>query len=155
MLLIQSNPITNSQILKHRQLKSDCGAVVDFIGIVRSKTKKGLALQHLYIECYVELANSILLNRIHIAKQMFAVSSIFIIHRIGQIQPNELIVYVSVAAKHRHTAYRCNQYVMDYLKSEAPFWKYEQYIKNGQVTKEWLQNTEQNSELDTKWLHGK
>ena len=63
------------------------------------------------------------------AKQRWDVQDILIIHRTGQVYPNEPIVLVAVWSAHRAAAYQANRYIMEYLKSQAPFWKKEELPK--------------------------
>lgn len=99
------------------------GAAVTFTGIVRSKAEDPiLALE---LECYVELAQSQIAAMVAEAANRFSLSDARVIHRHGRLVPGEPIMQVMTAAPHREDAFRAAQFLMDYLKTDAPFWKKE------------------------------
>jgi len=99
------------------------GAAVTFTGIVRSKAEDPiLALE---LECYVELARSQIGAIVAEAASRFSLLDATVIHRHGRLVPGEPIMQVMTAAPHREDAFRGAQFLMDYLKTDAPFWKKE------------------------------
>lgn len=99
------------------------GAAVTFTGIVRSKTDDPiLALE---LDCYVELAQSQIAAILAEAVSRFSLIDASVIHRHGRLVPGEPIMQVMTAAPHREDAFRAAQFLMDYLKTDAPFWKKE------------------------------
>ncbi|GLQ52761.1 molybdenum cofactor biosynthesis protein MoaE [Devosia nitrariae] len=99
------------------------GAAVTFTGIVRSKAEDPiLALE---LECYVELAESQIAAILAEAARRFSLIDATVIHRHGRLVPGEPIMQVMTAAPHREDAFRGAQFLMDYLKTDAPFWKKE------------------------------
>lgn len=99
------------------------GAAVTFTGIVRSKADDPiLALE---LECYVELAQSQIAAILAEAVKRFSLVDATVIHRHGRLVPGEPIMQVMTAAPHREDAFRAAQFLMDYLKTDAPFWKKE------------------------------
>jgi molybdopterin synthase catalytic subunit len=80
----------------------------------------------LYLEHYPGMTEKSLESITHQAKQRWEVFDILVIHRIGQLSPGDQIVLVAVTAAHRKEAFLACEFVMDYLKTEAPFWKKEQ-----------------------------
>ena len=102
----------------------NAGAAVTFTGIVRSTPDR--PIRALTLECYVELAeNEIEAIRAR-AVTRFALSDAVVIHRHGRLLPGEPIMQVMTAARHRQSAFDGAQFLMDYLKTDAPFWKQEE-----------------------------
>ena len=104
------------------------GAIVTFTGIVRNDSG---SLDHMFIEHYPGMTESMLqkIETQTIAK--FGLEDVLIIHRYGILTPGESIMMVATAASHRKDAIAGADYLMDYLKSRAPFWKKE--ISNEQI----------------------
>ena len=102
---------------------TNCGAIVTFCGLVRefSDTPD----QSLWLEHYEGMAQSILQSLVTQAADRFGIEGATLIHRVGRLQPAEQIVFVGVASRHRRSAFEAAQFIMDYLKTEAPFWKKE------------------------------
>jgi molybdopterin synthase catalytic subunit len=99
------------------------GAAVTFTGLVRSMP--GEPVSQLTLECYVDLAVAQIERSIVEAKQRFGLLDATVIHRYGARQPNEPIVQVMTLAPHRRAAFEGAEFLMDYLKTDAPFWKQE------------------------------
>ena len=100
----------------------NAGAVVTFSGIVRDDTG---ALQHMLIEHFPGMTEQSLSKFAAQAKERFDLQDALVIHRYGELKPGETIMMVATAAKHRKDAFAGADYLMDYLKSRAPFWKKE------------------------------
>ncbi len=98
-----------------------CGAVVLFVGLVRDHPQ--LALNALELEHYPGMTEQALLQIAQAAKLRFDLNAIHIIHRVGVLQPQQQIVLVGVAAGHRGSAFAGAEFIMDYLKTQAPIWK--------------------------------
>lgn len=110
---------------EYAQLSRDsrCGAVVTFSGLVRElqdNTLISMTLEH-----YPGMTEQALLAIAEQAQQRWQLGVVRIIHRIGTLTPNEQIVFVGVASAHRAAAFDAAQFIMDYLKTQAPFWKKE------------------------------
>lgn len=99
------------------------GAAVTFTGLVRSKPDD--AVTALTLECYVELAQKQIAAMIADAVTRFGLIKATVIHRFGTLRPGEPIVQVMTLAPHRDAAFKGAEYLMDYLKTDAPFWKKE------------------------------
>ncbi len=104
--------------------KKNSGAIVTFIGIVRGE-KKTKKIQSIYIECYLKMAEKELKKVEMIANKKWKLNNCIIIHRYGKIRPEEKIVYVATSAEHRKNAFKACEFIIDYLKTKAPFWKIE------------------------------
>jgi molybdopterin synthase catalytic subunit len=102
----------------------DVGAVVNFIGLVRD-INEGDAIQTLTLEHYPGMTERALEAIESEAKIRWNISGSLIIHRVGTLKPQEQIVLVAVASAHRGEAFKACEFMMDFLKSQAPFWKKE------------------------------
>ena len=105
-------------------LRSQCGAMVVFVGTMRAQNE-GDAVQSMRLEHYPEMTQAHLEEIARQAKDRFGLSAILLRHRVGEIRPGEEIVLVAVWAEHRRAAYEGNRFLMEDLKSTAPFWKEE------------------------------
>ena len=123
MIKIQKKNLNFSEENK-KLLKKNSGAIVTFIGVVRGKTKTK-KIQSIYIECYLKMAEKELKKVEMIANKKWKLNNCIIIHRYGKIRPEEKIVYVATSAEHRKNAFKACEFIIDYLKTKAPFWKIE------------------------------
>ena len=111
-----------------RQHAGDAGALVAFQGMVR-EFDHGIADERvtgLFLEHFPEVTEHEIERIVHEAAQRWALTAARVIHRVGALQANEVIVLVIVCARHRRDAFAAAEFIMDYLKTEAPFWKHEQ-----------------------------
>jgi molybdopterin synthase catalytic subunit len=99
------------------------GAAVSFTGVVRSLSDDPITA--LTLECYVELALNQLEAIVAQASTRFDLLDTLVIHRFGRMLPGEPIMQVMTLASHRQAAFDGAQFLMDYLKTDAPFWKQE------------------------------
>jgi len=123
MIKIQKKNFSLSEVNK-KLLKKNSGAIVTFIGIVRGE-KKTKKIQSIYIECYLKMAEKKLEEVEMIANKKWKLNNCIIIHRYGKIKPGEKIVYIATSAEHRKNAFKSCEFIIDYLKTKAPFWKLE------------------------------
>jgi molybdopterin synthase catalytic subunit len=110
---------------EHRKLLESCehvGAVVSFVGFVRD-LDYDLMVDGLTIEHYPGMTEKSLEDIISQAKNRWSIIDALIIHRVGHLAAKEQIVAVLVAAMHRQDAFLACEFIMDYLKTQAPFWK--------------------------------
>ncbi|MBK1793936.1 molybdenum cofactor biosynthesis protein MoaE [Devosia sp. WQ 349] len=103
---------------------TEAGALVTFTGLVRSLPSDPISA--LILECYEELALNQLTAIRDAAITRFALTDAAIIHRYGRLVPGEPIMMVMTLAPHRQAAFDGAQFLMDYLKTDAPFWKQEE-----------------------------
>ncbi len=103
--------------------QSSAGAVVSFTGVVRDAAGGGL--QHMEIEHYPGMTETALADIRARACTRWPLSGAVVVHRHGILRPGEVIMMVATAARHRADAFAAAEYLMDYLKSRAPFWKRE------------------------------
>jgi molybdopterin synthase catalytic subunit len=105
--------------------QTDIGAVVSFSGICRgSEGEKPIAA--LTLEHYPGMAEAEIARHVETAMSRWPLSAVSVIHRFGRIAPGENIVLVLTASEHRQAAFSAAEFLMDYLKANAPFWKREE-----------------------------
>jgi molybdopterin synthase catalytic subunit len=102
--------------------RTDIGAVVTFTGICRG-AEAGEPIASLTLEHYPDMAQAEIERHVHEAKQRWPLLGVTVIHRYGRITPGEDIVMVVTASSHRQAAFASAEFLMDYLKTRAPFWK--------------------------------
>src|SRR5690349_664873 len=115
------DPGTESNIFL--QSSAGAGAAVTFTGLVRSEPRDPIT--SLTLECYPELALAQIGDLEAQAIARFGLLRVTVIHRFGELKPGEPIVQVMTLAPHRHAAFEGAEFLMDYLKTDAPFWKKE------------------------------
>jgi molybdopterin synthase catalytic subunit len=102
--------------------RSETGAVATFTGIARAERGAATVLE---LEAYPGFTEAQIGAIADQARARFGIDDLMILHRTGPIAPSEAIVFVATAAKHRRAAFEACDFLMDYLKSRAPFWKKE------------------------------
>ncbi|WP_159821592.1 molybdopterin synthase catalytic subunit MoaE [Colwellia sp. 20A7] len=100
------------------------GAVVTFTGRVRNQNE-GKSVTSLTLEHYPVMTEKSLSAIINQAKERWSIGRVKVIHRIGELFIGDQIVFVGVTSQHRKDAFAANEFIMDYLKVQAPFWKKE------------------------------
>ena len=100
------------------------GAVCVFIGTVRDRSDSG-AVRSMELEHYPGMTENAIEAMIDEAQRRFDIRGARVVHRIGQLQPLDQIVLVAVTSAHRGTSFQACEFLMDYLKTQAPFWKKE------------------------------
>jgi molybdopterin synthase catalytic subunit len=113
------------------------GAVVTFTGRVRNRNN-GNIVTTLTLEHYPGMTEKSLAKIILQAKERWDIGRVKVIHRIGELNIGDQIVFVGVTSKHRQDAFAANEFIMDYLKVKAPFWKKEKINNAGQSSENWL-----------------
>jgi molybdopterin synthase catalytic subunit len=103
----------------------DIGAVVSFSGICRG-SENGEPIAALTLEHYPDMAEAEIKRHTDEAISRWPLSGLTVIHRVGRIVPGENIVLVLAASAHRQAAFEAAEFLMDYLKANAPFWKREE-----------------------------
>jgi len=121
------------------------GAIATFTGLVRSLPDDPVLA--LTLECYPDLAINQLTAIAGDAIARFALSDVTVIHRYGRLVPGEAIVQVLAASAHRQAAFDGAQFLMDYLKTDAPFWKKEE-TPDGE---HWVEAKAADDQAKTRW----
>lgn len=109
---------------EYRDLASgtNAGAVVTFVGRVREFAGEDTTL---WLEHYAGMTEKVLAKLVERAGARWPILNATIIHRIGELSPGDQIVFVGISSAHRHAAFAACEFIMDFLKTEAPFWKRE------------------------------
>ncbi|TMH69686.1 MAG: molybdopterin synthase catalytic subunit MoaE [Betaproteobacteria bacterium] len=113
------------EIAALRESNPRVGAVVTFIGTVRDVNADAQVLQ-MTLEHYPGMTEKALDAIVVQARQRFDIYDALVIHRVGELRPTDQIVLVAVTGAHRGAAFDACRFIIDYLKTEAPFWKKEQ-----------------------------
>ena len=124
---------------------SNTGAVVSFIGTVRDLASESLI--SLKIEHYPGMTEKSLTSIAQTAREKWELESITIIHRVGTLSIGDQIVLVITSSKHRQEAFDSCNYIMDYLKTDAPFWKKEASDKK----EKWVINRSSDEKQKNRW----
>lgn len=120
------------------------GAIVTFIGKVRTLEKKTISL---FLEHYSGMTEKVLAKIVVQARERWHLNRVIVIHRIGEIDENEKIVFVGVSSPHRSDSFSATEFIMDMLKNEAPFWKKEKTTEGNN----WVSNKKSDKEALKKW----
>jgi molybdopterin synthase catalytic subunit len=126
--------------------RTDIGAVVSFSGICRSDEGSG-KIAALTLEHYPGMAEAEIRRHAEEAMSRWPLNSITVIHRIGRITPGENIVLVLTASQHRQAAFEGAEFLMDYLKTSAPFWKREEST----VGTSWVEAHARDDQAAARW----
>src|SRR6202041_1130960 len=102
--------------------RADIGAVVTFTGICRAD-EAGETISALTLEHYPDMAEAEIARHVEEAGARWPLLGVSVLHRYGRIAPGEVIVLVMTASSHREAAFAAASFLMDYLKTRAPFWK--------------------------------
>lgn len=128
-----------------RSKNPQIGAIVSFVGTVRdlqSETLKSLTLEH-----YPEMTEKSLESIVIKARSRWELENITIIHRVGKLLISDQIVLVIVTSKHRQEAFDSCNFIMDYLKTDAPFWKKESSDKK----EKWVDSSSNDKKQKKRW----
>jgi molybdopterin synthase catalytic subunit len=102
--------------------RTDVGAVVTFTGLCRAD-ENGQPIAALTLEHYPGMAEAEIARHVEAANTRWPLLGVTVVHRYGRIEPGEVIVLVAAASSHREAAFAAASFLMDYLKTRAPFWK--------------------------------
>lgn len=120
----------SAEIAALRKGDAQVGAVVTFLGTVRDMNE-GSAVKEMALEHYPGMTEKSLDEIASQAKERWNIRSSLIIHRVGSLHPEDQIVLVAVTSSHRGEAFAACEFIMDYLKIAAPFWKKEETSEGG------------------------
>ncbi len=122
------------------------GAVVSFVGIAR-EFSEGLAVRQITLEHYPGMTERSMQEIARQARERWKLGGIRIIHRFGKLAPGDRIVFVAVASAHRDQAFDACRFLIDFLKTRAPFWKREE-VEHGQ---RWVQAKDSDEQALDRW----
>ena len=120
------------------------GAVASFVGLVRDENK---SLAAMTLEHYPGMTEKAIGEIVDTAMQRWSLFGVRVIHRIGRLLPGDRIVLVVVSSKHRGEAFAACEFIMDYLKTQAPFWKKEETPDGGC----WVEARASDDEAASRW----
>ena len=126
--------------------RSDVGAVVTFSGICRG-SENGEPIAALTLEHYPGMAEAEIKRHTDEAMSRWPLTGLTVVHRVGRITPGENIVLVLAASAHRQAAFQAAEFLMDYLKANAPFWKREESQKGTS----WIDAREHDDDAAARW----
>ena len=134
------------EINRLQSLRKDTGAVVSFVGLVRD-LNEGDQVSQLTLEHYPGMTEKALEAIVSQAQNRWDIFDVTLIHRVGTLQAAAQIVLVAVSSAHRGEAFKACEFIMDYLKTEAPFWKKERT----QSGERWLDAKSSDDEARERW----
>ena len=112
-----------------RLQREDAGAIVSFVGVVRGESH-GEKLISMTLEHFPGMTERELERIAKEARSRWSLQGVSVVHRVGELKPGERIVLVVTAAAHRRAAFEAAEFLMDYLKTRAPFWKRAIFVRH-------------------------
>ncbi|MCT8823083.1 molybdopterin synthase catalytic subunit MoaE [Glaesserella parasuis] len=146
LIQVQQDPFDQNAIYKWLSEQHSVGATTLFVGKVR-EMNLGDSVSGLYLEHYPAMTEKALRAIVDEARSRWELQRVAVIHRIGQLYTGDEIVLVGVSSAHRGNAYHANEFIMDYLKTKAPFWKRETTDHGDR----WIEGRESDQEAADKW----
>ena len=128
------------------QQNTNDGAVVFFVGRVRD-LNEGDAVYKMTLEHYPGMTEKALTEIVTIARNRWPLTRVRVVHRVGELHPSDQIVFVGASSPHRQAAFEGAQFIMDYLKTQAPFWKKEATAQGDQ----WVEAKRSDEEKANSW----
>jgi molybdopterin synthase catalytic subunit len=130
----------------HTTGRSDIGAVASFVGLVRGESH-GERLISMTLEHFPGMTERELARIEAAARARWRLDDVVIVHRVGELKPGARIVLVATAAAHRAAAFEAAEFLMDYLKTRAPFWKRELRTSG----EHWVEARDSDDEAAARW----
>ena len=128
--------------------QNNTGAIVNFIGVVREYNEiNNQAINSITLEHYPGMTESEIEKIIVVCYERWKLNGVTVIHRIGILKPSDQIVFVGVSSKHRQNAFDACNFIMDWLKTKAPFWKLEETNNK----KNWVSLNDNDNQALKKW----
>jgi molybdopterin synthase catalytic subunit len=122
---VQAEPFdTGSEIARLHEDAPGVGAVASFLGVVRNENDER-SVGSMLLEHYPGMTERAIERIVRDARSRWPLSAVTVIHRVGALSPGDPIVLVAAASSHRGNAFRACEFIMDFLKTKAPFWKKE------------------------------
>ena len=128
--------------------QNNTGAIVNFIGVVRGYDEKNnQIINSMTLEHYPGMTESEIEKIIFESFQRWELTGVTVIHRVGNLKPSDQIVFVGVSSQHRQNAFDGCNFIMDWLKTKAPFWK----VEENNNKKNWVKFNENDNQALKKW----
>ncbi len=153
MLSVQSSDFDVADLYRQLRSESDnAGAIVTFVGLVREFYESALAgsepaVQSLVLEHYPGMTEKALAEIVEQARSRWDVLAWRVIHRVGELHAGDQIVYVGIASTHRGDAFAAAEFIMDYLKTRAPFWKKQRTAADSR----WIESRSADEQARARW----
>lgn len=138
---------TATELAALRALSKETGALVSFVGLVRDFSG-GEKIGGIYLEHYPGMCEKALEKIVAEAGQRWSLLGVRVIHRVGELDPSEQIVLVATSSPHRADAFAACEFIIDYLKTSAPFWKREQTTDGSR----WLDTKQSDEQRMQRWF---
>ena len=124
-IVVQTEPFDlGTEVDAMRADRTDIGAIASFVGLARDMNE-GSGVTAMTLEHYPGMTEKALSRLVDEANARWTLQDVTVIHRIGRLLPGDPIVLVAVASAHRGEAFAACEFIMDFLKTQAPFWKKE------------------------------
>jgi molybdopterin synthase catalytic subunit len=133
-----------AEVARLRAGRSDIGAIVAFVGVVRDRAG---AVEEMTLEHYPGMTEAELQRIESEVSSRWPLQASLIVHRYGKLRPNDNIMLVVTASEHREAAFRAAEFLMDYLKTRAPFWKCE----SGPQGSRWVEADARDDASTARW----
>ena len=144
---IQNEDFDVSEEIKILQ-KNNTGAIVIFVGVVRGYDEKNdQKINSMTLEHYSGMTESEIEKIIVESYKRWELTGVTVIHRVGELIPSDQIVFVGVSSKHRQNAFDGCNFIMDWLKTKAPFWK----VEENNNEKNWVSFNDADNQALKKW----
>jgi molybdopterin synthase catalytic subunit len=137
---------SGAEITAFRRSDPGIGAIASFIGLVRD-VNDGAEVAGMTLEHYPGMTEKALAGIVAAAKARWDIIDALVIHRVGALKPLDQIVLVAVAGAHRGSAFSACEFIMDYLKTQAPFWKKEQTAQGAR----WVEARASDDQAAERW----
>jgi molybdopterin synthase catalytic subunit len=136
-----------AEVARLAEGRTDVGAVVTFTGVCRDRADSGAKLTALTLEHYPGMVEDELARIEAQARERWPLADALVVHRYGRILPGEPIVMVATLSARRAAAFAAAEFLMDYLKTSAPFWKHEET----EAGAAWVAAKESDDEAAERW----
>lgn len=146
-VVVQSEDFdVNAELLALRNASRQVGAIASFVGLVRD-INEGDQVATMELEHYPGMTEKSIQKIVDEAYQRWQVLGAKVIHRVGKLEPSDQIVFVAVSSMHRGDAFAACEFIMDYLKTQAPFWKREATPEG----ERWVEQRETDHQAAQRW----
>jgi molybdopterin synthase catalytic subunit len=139
-----------AEMARLRAGNPEVGAVATFVGVCRDRND-GESVATMTLEHYPAMTEKALAKIVDEAMVRWKLSDVTVVHRVGELKPTDQIVLVVVAGAHRGEAFAACEFVMDYLKTRAPFWKKEQTPEGAR----WVEARSSDDDSASRWAPGR
>lgn len=144
---VQEDPLDPEEALRELRVgQPRIGALVSFLGLTRD-LGEGTRVLAMTLEHYPGMTERALAAIVAEARQRWSLEAVRLAHRVGDLQPEDPIVLVAVASRHRREAFQACEFIIDYLKTRAPFWKKEMTDQGPR----WVESRAGDRDAEARW----